>query len=158
MKNYLFILISAIALASCGRSVETDTTDSISSHPHDSASNNDSISQTLCFQKVSGNANQDTATVHLNINGENVVGDYENRLFEKDARTGRIDGTYKNNLIKGVWVYMQEGMTDTLPVEFKLSEDKLVQKNYTVDPKTGREVFSEGSVFNIEFEKIDCEK
>lgn len=51
---------------------------------------------------------------------------------------------------------MQEGLSDTLQVEFKLFEDKLVQKNYTIDAKTGEEVFSEASVFNIEFDKIEC--
>ena len=69
---------------------------------------------------------------------------------------GTIQATKNGELIKGVWIYMQEGINDTLEVEFKLSGDKLVQKNYSIDSKTGREVFSEGSVFNIEFNKVNC--
>ncbi len=115
------------------------------------------VSQTLCFQKLAGTANQDTTKVQLNMNRDQVTGDFGHYPKEKDKRVGKINATKDGELIKGTWVYMQEGINDTLQVEFKLNGDKLIQKNYTVDPKTGREVFSEASVFNIEFNKVECQ-
>ncbi len=110
----------------------------------------------LCFEKLGGTANQDTSSVRLHLAGDKVSGEFSIKLFEKDSRVGTVQAVRENDLIKGLWFYMQEGIKDTLDIEFKLSDDKLVQKNYTVDPKTGREVFSEGSVFNIVFQKVDC--
>lgn len=159
MKKLLPIAFAAFALAACGESTvqTTDDTDTGYVAVADTGIDKGEVAQSMCFQKLSGNSKQDTATLHLNIIGENVTGDFENRPFQKDARKGAIAATYRNDLIKGIWVYMQEGVADTLPVEFKLTDNKLIQKNYTVDPKTGREVFSDASVFNIEFQKVDCE-
>lgn len=112
--------------------------------------------ETICFQKLAGTANQDTTSISLIIEGDKVNGDFAHYPMEKDSRVGKIDATKSGELIKGFWAYMQEGMNDTLQVEFKMEGDKLVQKNYTVDPKTGREVFSDASVFNIEFERVPC--
>lgn len=112
--------------------------------------------QTLCFQKLEGTENQDTTSLRLVIDGDKVSGDFGHYPKEKDRRVGVISAVKNGELIKGQWVYMQEGVNDTLPVEFKLNGDRLVQKNYTIDPKTGREIFSEASVFNVNFQRIDC--
>ena len=158
MKRILILFTASICLAAC-----TTTPESNADNSQDSAietvTGNDSPRQSmqaLCFQKLTGTSNQDTTSLKLMIDGEEVSGDFSYFPKEKDRRVGTISATKKNDLIKGVWIYMQEGMNDTLAVEFKLTGDKLVQKNYTVDAKTGREVFSEGSVFNIEFTKVNC--
>jgi len=134
-----------------------------------SCSNNNSESQTasgnvmidlqydtLCFQKVSGNLNQDTATIQLLLQGESVKGRFSNVPFEKDARIGTLSGTKKNSLISCVWAYSQEGMVDSLLVEFKLSENTLLQKDFKIDSKTGREILTDSSSFSIVFNKIKC--
>jgi hypothetical protein len=110
----------------------------------------------MCFQKLAGTSNQDTTSLKLIIEGDNVNGNFAHYPKEKDRRVGTIKATKSGDLIKGTWIFMQEGVNDTLQVEFKLDGERLTQKNYTVDPKTGREVFSEGSVFNIEFDNIPC--
>lgn len=112
--------------------------------------------ETLCFQKLSGTSNQDTARIKLTFEADQVSGDFSNIPFEKDSRIGTIRAKMDGDLIKGLWIYMQEGMSDTLEVEFKLMDKKLVQKNYTIDAGTGREVISEASVFNIEFPQVEC--
>jgi len=134
-----------------------------------SCSNNNSESQTasenvkidlqydtLCFQKVSGNSNQDTATIQLLLQGESVKGRFSNVPFEKDARIGTLSGTKKNSLISCVWAYSQEGTADSLLVEFKLSENTLLQKDFKIDSKTGREILTDSSRFSIVFNKIKC--
>ena len=158
MKRFNFLFAAVLGFAAC-----TSTTDKSA----DSADTSDDVNlqnegvsgnsvTTLCFQKLAGTANQDTTSLKLNIEGEKVTGDFGHYPKEKDKRVGKIIATKDDELIRGVWIYMQEGMKDTLQVEFKLEGDKMVQKNYTINPKTGREVFSEASAFNIEFERVSC--
>ena len=158
MKRSVILLAATLSIAACTSKPDKfkDLTDSKTAVPIPVESSTGPVSQRLCFQKLAGKANQDTTNLSLLINGDLVSGDFANYPKEKDKRVGKITASKKDDLIKGVWIYMQEGMNDTLQVEFKLSGDKLVQKNYSIDPKTGREVFSEASVFNIEFSKVDC--
>ncbi len=152
------ILFAAVSFAACTSQPEksTNTEDSTVAVNTDVADTENQGSQMICFRKLSGTSNQDTTSLTLLMEGNKVTGDFGHYPKEKDKRVGRINATKDGTLIKGNWIYMQEGMNDTLEVEFKLDGNKLVQKNYTIDPKTGREVFSEASVFNIEFEKVDC--
>lgn len=158
MKRIILLFAASLSIEAC-----TSTPDKTTSEVDSTVVLNDGVatmeepvSQTVCFQKLDGTANQDTASIKLVIEGNNVTGDYGNYPKEKDRRVGKITATKDGDLIKGIWVYMQEGMNDTLQVEFKLSGDKLMQKNYTVDQQTGREVISDASEFNMEFNKIEC--
>lgn len=158
MKRLIILFAATLSITACTSTIDkygdpTDTSDTVNL-PNTGAS--DSVRKTLCFQKLSGTANQDTTSLKLFFNGAKVTGDFGHYPAEKDKRVGKIIASKNGELIKGIWIYMQEGVNDTLPVEFKLAGDKLVQKNYTVDPKTGREIFSEGSLFNIEFWRINC--
>ncbi len=158
MKRLMILFAATLNIAACTSQPDksTDTADTTVAVNTAVDENDEPVVQTLCFQKLTGTSNQDTTSLKLIVDRDKVTGDFAHYPKGKDRRVGKINATKDDELIKGVWVYMQEGMNDTLQVEFKLSEDKLVQKNYTVDPKTGREVFSEASVFNIEFDKIDC--
>lgn len=154
MKRIVIFSAAILSLAACTSQPEktAEGDNIVSSQGRDNAPAGD----TICFQKLSGTANQDTTSLSLFIEGDKVSGDFAHYPMEKDSRVGKIAATRDGELIKGSWVYMQEGINDTLQVEFKMEGDKLVQKNYTVDPKTGREVFSDASVFNIQFERILC--
>ena len=114
--------------------------------------------ETLCFLRTEGLQKQDTSYVQLIINGNKITGIYANIPYEKDSRIGTILGTKQDNLIKGIWVYMQEGMQDTLDVEFILDNDLLLQKNYSLDTKTGMQFLSDTSAFTMNYNNIDCEK
>ena len=158
MKRLMILFAAVLSIAACTSQPDktsgiADTTVSVSTAVEE---NGEQVAQTMCFQKLAGTSNQDTTSLKLIVDGDKVTGDFGHYPKEKDRRVGKINATKEGELIKGTWVYMQEGMNDTLQVEFKLNGNKLIQKNYTVDPKTGREVFSEASVFNIEFDKVDC--
>ncbi|MGX5691248.1 hypothetical protein [Arcticibacter tournemirensis] len=127
----------------------------------DTASKRDSVTSatlnpTLCFAHYDGTKNQDTTILHLEIFENNVKGDLKWIPSEKDGRTGTIKGTKDGDLIKGIWTYMQEGQQDSLPVEFKLLKETILQKAYAIDPKTGRESLSDTSGFTIEFKEVPC--
>lgn len=113
---------------------------------------------TLCFSRYSGSKNQDTAVVRLIIDGDKVAGDFSNIPYEKDARIGTITGVRLNGVIKGIWKYQQEGINDSIPYEFKLQGDRLLQKETRYDTKTGREFLPDTADFNVEFSMTDCQR
>jgi hypothetical protein len=158
MKRLMILFAATLSMAACTSKPDksgAETSDTTVAATTDVATT-EPVSQTVCFQKLDGTANQDTTRLKLNIDGSNVSGEFGSYPKEKDRRVGKITATKDGELIKGVWVYMQEGMNDTLQVEFKLDGDKLVQKSYSVDSKTGREVITSASVFDREFMKVDC--
>ena len=151
MKRPLFFLVFLMALGACTQNSQpADHTASVG--PEAAIA-----SDTLCFQRYSGLTSQDTASVKLIIEENEVRGQYSNLPHEKDSRVGTIAGIKNGDLIKGMWYYQQEGMDDSLAVEFKLQDDKLLQKNTSFDMKTGREFLSDTATFNLEYRKIDCE-
>jgi hypothetical protein len=115
------------------------------------------MNETLCFQRIEGLTSKDTSFVRLIINKNNVSGNFMYLPYEKDSRVGTINGSKQKNIIKGIWTYMQEGMQDTLSVEFQLDGNTLMQKSYHVDPKTGRQFLGADSPFDLEFKKIECD-
>ncbi|MDB5012887.1 MAG: hypothetical protein JWQ25_1089 [Daejeonella sp.] len=149
MKNYLIVLVAVSMLYSCSNN-----------HSNNKSASEKPTSElrydTLCFQKVSGISGQDTATIQLLIHGESVSGRFSNVPSEKDARIGTLTGIKKNDVIMGIWAYSQEGMADSLQIEFKLSGNTLLQKDFKIDRKTGREVITDSSKFSIVFNKIKC--
>lgn len=114
------------------------------------------FNSTLCFEHYAGTTNQDTTILHLEISDNNVKGDLKWIPFEKDSRRGSIRGTREGDIIKGTWTYMQEGQQDSLPVEFKLLKNKILQKAYVTDPETGSESLADTSGFTIEFKEVAC--
>lgn len=151
MKALIILSAASISFTACTSTPDKTirNTDSLSVSPV-------TVPDTLCFRKLDGAANQDTTSLQMIIDGKQVSGFFAHYPFQKDRRVGEITATISDDLIKGIWTYMQEGINDTLDVEFKLNGDKLIQKSYTIDPATGREIISDTSVFNIELNKVDC--
>jgi len=142
MKPY--ILIVALALASCtGNNDKTADTLKADSGKADSANAKlkaPAQNMEYCFLHTDGMNAEDTTAIHLIINGNKVTGDMYWLPKEKDRRKGTLTGTTDGNIIKAQWHFMQEGQTDSVAVEFKLSSQQLAQKSSMLDAKTGREV------------------
>ncbi len=149
MKLFSILLCILFWTAACNNNtVRNSPADSVSSEP---------AVQTLCFQRLAGTGNQDTSSIRLVIDGNEVTGDFQDIPYEKDSRKGTITAFKLGDVIKGVWLYMQEGMQDTLSVEFRLSGNTLLQKNYSVNPETGRQYLSDESRFVIEYKQAGCD-
>lgn len=112
---------------------------------------------TICFERYSSLKKQDTASIMMIVDGSRVSGGFSNFPYQKDARIGTIEGTKTGNLIKGIWRYQQEGMKDSITIEFKLEGDKLLQKATAFDQNTGREVPSDTAAFRLLFDRINCQ-
>ena len=110
----------------------------------------------LCFERYSGAKNQDTASISLIINGDQVNGSYSNYPFEKDARRGKIKGSKAGNDITGTWYYTQEGIADSVAFHFRLKENYLMQKQSSFDLKSGREYLADTAVLKLKYMKIQC--
>lgn len=109
-----------------------------------------------CYQLLEGTTQQDTTTVHLVINDTLATGVMVVKRAEKDTRAGVLRGHVRGNLVETWWYYAQEGMADSLPANFKLYEDKLVEQRYSYDPATGREVLTDTSAFTIALAPVAC--
>ena len=114
------------------------------------------IRQKMCFQAVSGSQSKDTLAVTLNVDGSKVTGDMRNIIFEKDSRKGTLQGELKNRTVNAVWTFMQEGMTDTLNLEFQLDEGYLMQRPLKLNTKTGREQTDRGSDKWVKLSPANC--
>lgn len=146
MKYLALIIIAGLMLGSCSQPatkvVETTTENDISTDTDsaiDQASNAPVISS-LCFLRTEGARNQDSTTIELVIKGDTVTGEMNWLPSLKDGRRGFLKGTKNKDVIEAMWTYKQEGITDSMAVLFKLTDDQLTQKPLKTDPKTGRQL------------------
>jgi len=114
------------------------------------------IADTLCFLHTDGLHHEDTTIIKLVIHNNDVSGMVKYIPYEKDQRTGILRGEKKKDIINCIWVYSQEGTTDSTAVAFKLSGNKLTGKHNDIDSKTGREILTDTAAYNIEYDKTDC--
>ncbi len=111
---------------------------------------------TLCFESYGGLQNQDTASIELILKGGEVSGKFSNFPYQKDKRVGLIRGTRTGDMIKGIWEYQQEGITDSINFEFKLQDSALLQKETRFNPATGKETLDQNCAFNKKFLRLNC--
>ncbi|SFS72162.1 hypothetical protein SAMN05660206_104117 [Sphingobacterium wenxiniae] len=155
MKNYFFIIV--IGLASCtgqgnrvnedvAKDIRVDTTANILSEQYKS----------YCFLRAEGISNEDTTMVQFTIDADQVEGSMRWIPAEKDSRKGTLVGKIVGDEITGIWKYMQEGMQDSMPVRFKLSTDRLLQKPLKVDSVTGRQETDESAGYTVVYTGGHC--
>lgn len=142
MKKLALVFCAAcMTLASCsspdGKQNNTDTlaaTDTSAMPKTD-----DNKAKALCFLLTEGQKQQDTTSIELVIKGDTITGVMNWMPYEKDARKGKLQGIKSGGNINATWSFMQEGMTDTIGLQFKLVNDQLSQKPLKFNAKTGRQ-------------------
>lgn len=154
MKALVIVLAAAAFFASCTLSPkQTTTQDTLNAK---ASLKSDSIPGPACYLLLEGTANQDSTRLRLQFSGSDVTGELNWIPAEKDSRTGKITGTRTGNSVKGTWTFMQEGMQDTLSVEFQLAGKILYQRAYKTDPATGRQQLRENGPLDKQFSRIAC--
>ncbi|MDB5001533.1 MAG: hypothetical protein JWR76_2610 [Mucilaginibacter sp.] len=162
MKSY--ILICMLGLASCTSNGAKNNVDTVrgTNEQKDTLQatrlNTPAQNMEYCFIHTDGTNAQDTTTVHLVINANKVSGDMSWLPKEKDRRKGTLSGMLNGDKIKAVWRFMQEGMKDTLGVEFKLSGQELAQKPINLNAATGREQVNTKADYSVIYKLDNCEK
>lgn len=150
-----FVALAALLCLGCNCTTETAQT-TTNTQTNIEPSGTAATAGEMCFRQVSGRQKQDTAWVHLTIINATVTGTYWHLPFEKDSRRGTLKGSKKDDVITASWTFMQEGQTDSLPVQFKLTGNQLQQKNYSFNPATGRAYLPDSAQFRLVYSKLDC--
>lgn len=162
MKIKLCLLLAGALAASCSGNHTNNTADSSATgvNPKDTALANAAdappVNMQYCFYHTEGTQNQDTTAVNILINGDKVTGKMSWQPKEKDIKKGTIEGTLKGNAIKATWTFMQEGVKDTMTVEFQLRGNGLAQRPYVYDAKTGREQTNAKADYSIVYNMKNC--
>ncbi|MBC8032721.1 MAG: hypothetical protein H7Y03_01140, partial [Chitinophagaceae bacterium] len=109
-----------------------------------------------CYQLVTGSRQKDTAFIRLTVDGTDVTGTFSTSIYEKDTRKGTYAGTMRDSIVRAVWSFTQEGIKDSLPIEFKVEGNSVVQKRFSYDSKTGREFIADTSTYRDRFQQVAC--
>ena len=159
MKIKLCLLLAGALTASCsGNNSKNKDSTSVSNMDTLQATAADAppVNMQYCFYHTDGTQAQDTTSISMLINGDKVTGKMSRLPKEKDARKGTIEGTLKENVIKAVWTFMQEGTKDTMTVDFQLRGNALAQKPYQYDAKTGRQQTNEKAEYSVIYNMKNC--
>ncbi|MXV14947.1 hypothetical protein [Hufsiella ginkgonis] len=153
-KPYLLVLM--LLFAACTNSATNPANDStaIADNTENAVKKHEEINS--CFEHLEGTDSTDVTALHLVINNDEVTGELNWIPKEKDARKGMIRGTRQGDLIRGIWTFSQEGMSDSLEVEFKISGNNVLQRSYAIDQATGKEYLDDGSSFDRVFKPAPC--
>lgn len=104
--------------------VPTETIQSIS---------NKSAAINKCFMRISGKQKRDTLTINLQIERDNLAGEMTNDIFEKDIKRGKLRGKVNGKEISAVWTFIQEGITDSVRVNFRFNDGNLLLEAKGID-------------------------
>ncbi len=160
MKFYLGIFTLALGIGACQNSADKTTDESVitsTDTTSSSVASHDLDNGHYCFYRTEGAKNQDTTKVHLVIDKDAIYGEMDWIPAEKDQRKGTLKGSINGEQISAVWTYMQEGMTDSLKVHFKLPPTGvLTQKPMKVNADTQREETDESADYTIKYSATDC--
>jgi len=154
MKNHLLLLIAVLSLCACNDTSRTDANKDTLQNARTAPAPGDG---SVCFQRISGSGMRDTTRVRLDMQGSQVTGTMDVILYEKDSRRGSLSGARDSDgIIRVAYSFMQEGMQDTLSLEFRLTEDALLQRPAVYDPVTGRERPDTAAAFGNKMDKVAC--
>lgn len=106
--------------------------------------------------------NKDTATLKINISGEELTGELNYNLHNKDTNTGKIAGELKGDTIIAEYMFDSEGLRSVREVVFvRKADGKIYQGFGDVIEKNGKTVFKDRSTLKfsptIVFTKTACE-
>lgn len=143
MKYLTLGCVIGLLITSCSspksKTAGTDTlanNDTLAKAKDTTINNNKAAVSSLCFLNTQG---KDSTSVELVIRGNQVTGQMNWLPYQKDSRKGTLAGTVNDDAIHAVWSFMQEGMMDTLNLNFQLKGGQLSQKPLKLNTKTGRE-------------------
>lgn len=152
MKYIFLVFAAAFFFSSCSSNSDksNDSSDTIAvTEPRTP------LAHALCFLRTDGANKRDSTSIELVIKNNKVTGLMNWMPYEKDSRKGKLAGTINNDTIQVVWSFMQEGMTDTLTLHFKLDNTKLWQKPLKLNTQTGREQTDMSSGYTLAYATAD---
>jgi len=101
---------------------------------------------------------KDTTSVQLSIKGDKLTGTMNWMPYEKDARKGKLEGKMHGDTARVTWSFMQEGMNDTLNLNFLLQKNQLSQKPLKLNKQTGRQQTDESAGYGLKYQTVEVMK
>lgn len=89
---------------------------------------------------------RDSILMNLEINGNEISGNFDWIPAEKDRRLGRIDAIKEGDELKGKYIFTQEGIEDTVDINISLQK---TSATITTLSETGEKM-----AFQVE--RVDC--
>ncbi|PJJ83728.1 hypothetical protein [Mucilaginibacter auburnensis] len=159
IRNFIIPVALAVAASACTSSEKKDK-------DGDTVINGDTLATpvageaaSMCFVRTEGAKDQDTTSVELVVKDDKVTGQMYWHPFEKDSRKGDLSGTLKGDTVNAVWTFMQEGMKDTLALQFLMKGNTLLQKPLKLNTKTGREQTDNNAGYTVSYKPtVDLKK
>lgn len=149
MRYLLFYsLAMVVLLTSCQN--ETETKES------NIDTENEVAERSVCYLRTAGSNHQDSFAIQLYIKGKAVTGDMKYLPWEKDARSGTIEGSIDDNIVTADWHCTQEGMDFTVPISFRIEEGKLLQQQSDYN-ENGEEYLPKEAPYTIDYTEVDCD-
>jgi hypothetical protein len=158
----IFTLVLLFALLSCGGSEQAGPATEGGSTVHGQAtdtivSSGEPVKLEGCYRMV---VQRDTATMYLNIIGNDVTGKLVYNHFEKDDNTGSIKGELRDNHIYADYIFQSEGGTSTREVAFRIRDTVLLEGHGEVEQHGDKMTFRHPGKLEYDtthpFRKVDC--
>lgn len=155
MKYFALFIIVALAAGACSspatKVVQTTTANDTAATTDTTITqaNGPAAVSSLCFLRTEGNRNQDSTTIELVVKNDTITGEMNWLPSLKDGRRGFLKGKKDKDIIRAMWTYKQEGITDSMAVEFKLTGEQLSQKQFKTDPKTGKQLTDDAAGYTV---------
>lgn len=159
--SILILALFAITIASCTneqKAKQTDDTSKVIALDTTFTSSRPKTSTSDCYVYIK---NRDTASLKVNIEGEELTGELNYKLFEKDSNKGTIAGEMKGDTIIAEYTFDSEGMRSVREVVFVKKDDgNIYEGTGEVIEKGGKMVFKDRSALNFSptmvFTKTNC--
>lgn len=110
---------------------------------------------TFCYIATTED-NSSINAVRFVIAGDKVTGELKYIINGEKPAEGKLIGTIKNNIITADWTFIKDQNYYKVPVAFKISPTKAMQKPSAVNEKGGAYIPEEGD-YTYEFPRANCE-
>jgi hypothetical protein len=160
-SSILMLAFFAIMVASCtneNKSKQTGNNNEVIAVDTTFTATNPKKNSSDCYVYIK---NKDTASLQINIDGEELTGELNYNMFEKDSNKGKIAGEMKGDTIIAEYTFDSEGMRSVREVVFVKKDDgNIYEGTGEVVEKGGKMVFKDRSILKFSptmvFAKTNC--
>lgn len=154
----VFLLIFSASCTNEQKAKQADDTSKVIAPDTTFTSSRPKTSTSDCYVYIK---NRDTASLKINMEGEELTGELNYKLFEKDSNKGTIAGEMKGDTIIAEYTFDSEGMRSVREVVFVKKDDgNIYEGTGDVMEKGGKMVFKDRSALKFSptmiFTKTNC--
>nr|WP_121269250.1 hypothetical protein [Pedobacter schmidteae] len=150
MKASIFLIGLAVCLAACtseNKNKQTGDSTEVIAVDTTFTATNPKKSSSDCYVYIK---NRDTASLKIKMEGEELTGELNYKLFEKDGNTGKIAGEMRGDTIIAEYTFDSEGLRSVREVVFvKKADGNIYEGSGEMMDKGGKMVFKNPSTLKF---------